>query len=128
MNFRKWYNEQEEPDLAYLLNPPGKVIQIGPETGTPVNSGIARYDSPHGSFRYVYYHNGKAVSAIQVVSRDKNSAQVSNVFTLPDFRRQKLATQLLQQAQSDFKTIQYPPRDERSDLANRWIDDLDVPQ
>lgn len=123
MKFRQWY-ESSEPDLAYLLNPPGKVLQIGPETGTPVDNGIARYDSPHGSFRYVYYHDSQAVSVIQVVSRDASSAQVSNAFTIPDFRRQKFATQLLQQAKSDFGTIQYPPRDERSDLANRWIDDL----
>jgi len=128
MNFRKWYNEQEEPNLSYLLSPPGKVPHIGEETGEPVHHGIAKYDSPYGSYRYVYYLDGQPVSALQVVARDKRSgAKVANVFTHPDFRRQKFATQLLQQAQSDFRTIQYPPRDERSNLANQWIDDLNIP-
>lgn len=129
MHFRTWFHEQEEPDLFYLLSPPGKTLQIGPETGEPVNNGIVRYDSPHGSYRYVYYLDGQPVSALQIVSRDKRSgAQVANVFTHPNFRRQQLATQLLQQAQSDFRNIQHQPRDERSNLANQWIDDLDAPQ
>jgi GNAT superfamily N-acetyltransferase len=128
MHFRTWFHEQEEPDLSYLLNPPGAVPQIGEETGEPVNHGIVRYDSPYGSYRYVYYLDGQAVSALQIVSRDKRSgAKVANVFTHPNFRRQQLATQLFQRAQSDFGNIQHQPRGERSDLANRWIDDLDAP-
>lgn len=128
MHFRTWFHEQEEPNLSYLLNAPGAVPHIGEETGEPVNHGIARYDSPYGSYRYVYYLDGQAVSALQVVTMDKRrGAKVANVFTHPDFRRQQLATQLLQQAQSDFRTVQYPPRDERSTLANQWIDSFDAP-
>ena len=114
-----------EPDLSYLLSPPGEVPHIGPESGESINHGIARYDSPHGSYRYVYYHDGQAVSALQVVSKDKRTgAQVANVFTHPNFRRQNFATQLLRQAQTDFRTIQHRPRDERSDPANKWIDGI----
>jgi hypothetical protein len=111
-----------DPDLSYLLGPPGKVPHIGQETGEPINHGIAKYDSPHGSHRYVYYHDGQAVSAIQVVSQDKRSgARVANVFTHPDFRRQRFATQLLQQAKSDFRSVGFPPEHERSDSANKWL-------
>ena len=128
MNFKAWF-EQEDPQLHYLLGAPGTLPQIGDETGDPVNDGIARYDSPHGSYRYVYYINGQPVSALQVVSRDRRQgAKVANVFTHPDFRRQKLATQLLQQAQSDFRDVQHQPRDTRSASANQWIDGLDAPQ
>lgn len=115
-----------DPDLSYLLNPPGQVPYIGPETGEPVNHGIARFEDPYGSHRYVMYQNGQAVAAIQVVSKDRRSgAHLANVFTHPDHRRERYATQLLRQAQSDFRSIGFPPRDERSDSANDWLDGIE---
>jgi len=94
-------------DLKHLLLPPGATAEIGPEKGRSVTDGIAKYVSPHGSYRYVLYISGQAVSALQVMSRDKKSAQVANVFTAPEFRRQGQAAKLLARARKDFRTVNH---------------------
>ena len=129
MKFKAWYNESAEPNLSYLLGAPGTLPSIGEETGEPVGHGIAKFVSPHGSFRYVCYVEGQAVSAIQVVvAKGKRSAHVANIFTHPNHRREGFATQILQQIKLDFNSIKYPPREERSDLANQWIDGMNTTQ
>ena len=73
-----------EPDLAYLLQPPGTTTQIGEEAGKPKQDGISRFRSPQNSFRYVMYVNGEAVAALQVMKRerrDKWYGIIANVHT-----------------------------------------------
>lgn len=98
--------ESSEPDLAYLLGPAGSIPQIGPErqVGDP-RSGSVKFLSPHGSYRYVQYVDGKPASAIQIVSRDGRNGQVANVYTLPEFRKQGLARGLLDRARMGFDKI-----------------------
>jgi hypothetical protein len=102
-----------DPDLAYLLLPPGKTKQIGAERGkVPTKDGLARYSNPpfFNSYRYVWYIDGQAVSAIQVMRRKhptKWIGHVANVFTHPDWRRKGLATKLFRQAEKDFDVLKH---------------------
>ena len=112
--------EVAEPDLSYLLAPSGRTRAIGHEDGPePPTDGIARYRSPHGSYRYVYYVDGVAVSALQVMTRDKRYGRVANVWTAPQARRHGYATALLQQARRDLKTVEHS--DDLSTDAVAWV-------
>jgi GNAT superfamily N-acetyltransferase len=105
-------------DLSYLLEP--KVSQIGDEKAVyETENGICKYVSREGSYRYVYKTNGMAVGALQVVSRDRKNAIIANVFTLPEYRRQKLAKKLLLHARSEFQTVEHSPMD-LTDLGKLW--------
>lgn len=105
MRFRAWL-ESNEPDLRYLLGPAGSIPQIGPETqvGDP-KDGSVKFLSPHGSYRYVQYVDGRPASALQIVSRDGSTGQVANVYTLPEYRKQGLARGLLDRARKGFEKI-----------------------
>lgn len=92
-------------NLSQLLSNPGDYPGVGNERGNPVYNGIAIYADEFGSTRYVYYVSGVPVSGLQVVSRDGENAVIANVFTLPEYRRQKFATMLLNQAKQDFKSV-----------------------
>lgn len=118
-NFKSWLKENEEPDLAYLLGPSSSIPQIGKEQqfGRPIN-GSVKYLSPHGSYRYVYYIDGKPVSAIQIVSRDGKNAQIANVYTLPEYRRQGIAKELLNRAKQGFESIKHSQ--DLSTLGSIW--------
>jgi GNAT superfamily N-acetyltransferase len=107
MNFKKWLLvESQEPDLAYLLGPAGTIPQIGPEKQIGnASDGSVKFLSPHGSYRYVYYIEGKPVSALQIVSKDGRNGNVANVYTTPEYRRQGLASKLLDRARQGFESI-----------------------
>jgi len=105
MTFKTWI-ESSEPDLKYLLEPAGKVPQIGPEKQIGnAKDGSVKFISPNGSFRYVRYVNGEPVSAIQIVSKDGKNAQIANVYTRPEYRRQGFAKELLNRAKQGFEFI-----------------------
>jgi GNAT superfamily N-acetyltransferase len=115
-----------DPLSAYLASK-GHAPGIGPETGSAPKSGngIARYKSPHGSTRYVYYANGQALSVLQVVSRDGKSASVANVYTAPEARRQGIAATLLRRAEKDFRFVTHASESNLSSDAKVWIESLD---
>ena len=108
------------------LNERGLAPGIGPEKGTrpKTGNGIARYKSPHGSSRYVAYVNGRAVSVLQVVSRDGKHAQVANVYTAPDHRREGWAATLLKRAEKDFRTVSHASEYNISTEGKAWIQGL----
>lgn len=108
--------------LDVYLKAPGHVPGIGAERGRPPRDGegIAKYVSPHGSYRYVAYVGGEAVSALQVVSRDKKHATIANVYTDPGARRQGWASKLLQKARRDFTTVEHAKEEHVSEEAKRW--------
>jgi len=109
--------------LEVYLNDPGKVPGIGSEHGKkPTGNAIAKYVSPHGSTRYVAYVEGKAVSALQVVSKDKKTAIIANVFTTPDARRQGWASRLLEAARHDFKVVRHAEEEDMSEEGKKWRD------
>src|SRR5580658_2185830 len=110
-----------EPDLSYLLGARGTVRAIGHEDGPePPSDGIARYRSPEGSYRYVYYVDGAAISALQVMTRDKRTARVANVWTARQARRRGYASALLQQARRDFRKVEHS--DDLSSDAAAWVE------
>ena len=107
MNFKKWIlTDSQEPDLAYLLGAAGTIPQIGPEKQTGnTPDGSVKFLSPHGSYRYVRYIQGKPVSAIQIVSKDGKNGSIANVYTLPEYRKQGFARELLNRARQGFESI-----------------------
>lgn len=108
--------------LAVYLEDPGTVPGIGPERGKKPTSGIARYKSPHGSVRYVWYEHGKPLAALQVVTRDNESATIANVYTIPAHRRKGLANALLAKARHDFKTVTHAVEEHLSGTGRAWRD------
>lgn len=88
-----------------LLLPRGAFPGVGPERGPEQprsGKGIVRWQSPHGSSRYVAFERGVAVSVLQVVSPDGLRGVIANVYTDPAARRRGLAQRLLARARRDF--------------------------
>jgi len=110
--------------LAVYLGDPGTVPGIGPERGKKPTSGIARYKSPHGSVRYVWYEHGRPLAALQVVTRDGKQAQIANVYTVPARRREGLAAVLLAKSRHDFQTVAHAGEANLSADARAWREKL----
>lgn len=110
--------------LAVYLGDPGTVPGIGPERGKKPTSGIARYKSPHGSVRYVWYEHGTPLAALQVVTRDGTRAIIANVYTAPTRRREGLAAALLARARRDFRTVEHAGEAHLSAAARAWREKL----
>jgi GNAT superfamily N-acetyltransferase len=92
--------------LDYLLGHVGTIPAIGEEQDIWQRGQIACYKSPHGSYRFVRYHDHLIVSALQLVSDDDGkTAMLANVFTRPVFRRQRLAASLFDAAREFFREI-----------------------
>jgi len=58
-----------------------------------------------GSYRFVMYKNKKPCSALQVMSRDKNTGIVANVITIKEERRKGYAKKLYNTALRLIPTI-----------------------
>lgn len=121
--------EMAAPDLSYLLGKPGEVPQIGPESvKRSTTEGISVYQSPHGSYRYVYMKDSKPIAALQLVSMDGDNASIANVWTDENHRRQGIATELLNTAKKDFDTVKHHDDvtdHELSDDAQQWKSSFD---
>jgi GNAT superfamily N-acetyltransferase len=113
-------SEYESELLRVYLGDPGSVPGIGPERGKKPTSGVARYKSPHGSVRYVWYEHGQPLAALQVVTRDGRHAKVANVYTVPARRREGLAAALLAKARRDFKTVAHADEIMLSSMGRAW--------
>jgi ribosomal protein S18 acetylase RimI-like enzyme len=116
-----WQSFFRANGLEAYLAPKGKAPGIGPERGRVVADGISKYVSPHGSYRYVLSEGGRAVAALQVVSRDGEHGTIANVYVEPSYRRQGLASQLLRRAERDFSSIEHAEPGSRSPEAEAWI-------
>jgi len=106
INFKQFV--ENETDLSHLLLGPGEDPRIGPEEAFPekVQNGSVKYVSPHGSIRYLYFVDGIPVSALQIVTKGK-TAQIANVYTLPEFRKMGFAKKLLKRAKHGFEEIKH---------------------
>lgn len=105
----KLQSTKKADPLSVYLGPPGSIPGIGAEEGKPPagGNGVAKYTSPHGSYRYVAYAATRPVSVLQVVSRDGKTATIANVFTAPEARRKGWASNLLRRARRDFHTVHH---------------------
>ena len=110
--------QTDEPDLSHLLRGPSETAQIGAERAGKPRGNIARYVSPHGSHRYVYVVDGHAVAGLQIVRVDAKTGQAAQAFTDPAYRRQGLATALLERARQDFAEIR--PSKDLSEAGAAW--------
>lgn len=118
-SFKTWFEEAEEVDLSHILAPAGQVYGMGQEKTVMFNSnGICKYVSPHGSYRYVYMLDNKPISGLQVVSKDKKIAIISQVFTKKEYRRMGYAKLLLSKVKMDFKHV--IPATHLSDDGQAW--------
>ena len=117
-----------DPLAAYLV-PRGAAPGIGDEKGPKAvpAQGIAKYTSPHGSTRYVYYVDATPVAALQVVSRDGKSASIANVYTDPAHRKQGYAKKLLLRARKDFRSVVHASEGNISDEGEAWRAAVDAP-
>lgn len=115
-------------DLSAFLAPPGKAPGVGPEIGESVSDGVSKYVSllpgtrkRSGSTRYVAYSGGKAVSVLQIVSRDGRRGVVANVYTIPSERRRGWARLLLAKARRDFRGgVEHAPEHLLSKEGRAW--------
>jgi hypothetical protein len=106
--------------LAVYLAPRGGAPGIGPEKGHTPRDGIAKYVSPHGSYRYVAFVVGEPVSTLQVVSMDGRHAVVANVYTKPEHRREGWAAKLLTRARRDFDEVTHADERKLSSKGRAW--------
>lgn len=110
--------------LSVYLGDPGTVPGIGPERGKKPTSGIARYKSPHGSVRYVWYEHGVPLAALQVVTPDGKRATIANVYTALARRREGLAGALLAKARRDFQAVEHAGEAHLSVAGRAWREKL----
>jgi GNAT superfamily N-acetyltransferase len=108
--------------LEELLNDPSDVDWIGSEKGSKPINGIALFKNAFGSYRYVYYINQKAVSGLQLVSRDGVNAVIATVYTRPHYRRRGFAEALLKAGRQDFAVVEHAPEKDLSDEGRVWRD------
>jgi GNAT superfamily N-acetyltransferase len=99
--------ESFNDDAGYdLLKPMGQSINIGDESGDFINDGFSVFKNPYGSMRFVYSVDGDIKSAIQVMSTDGGKTGViANVYTHPEYRRQGIATKLMEFTRSKVKNL-----------------------
>ena len=106
-------------NLAYLLD--RDVRAIGPESATaPPTRDVRLLISPSGSYRYVGLENGRAVSALQIQSRDGVRGVVMNVYTTPAARRRGWAARLLEVARKRFREVKHA--DDLSSAGKAWAE------
>lgn len=113
--------DAEDP-LAIYLGDPGTLPGIGRERGRRPARGIGRFQSPHGSVRYVWYEQGTPLAALQVVTPDGRRAAIANVYTVPSRRLRGLADALLARARRDFESISHASEQHLSADGRAWRD------
>jgi hypothetical protein len=121
---REIANLLKDDPMSVTLVGPGRNPAIGPEKGKATINGIAKFTSPYGSVRYLYYVDGVAASALQVVSQDGEHAIIANVYTALAHRRKSLARKLLDRAKKDF-SVEHAKEHSLSDEGRAWRDEVD---
>jgi hypothetical protein len=102
VNFKSYFMET---DLSYLLNKEISAM-TGLEKHYKVKDGISRHVSNTGSTRFMFHADDKPVSAIQIIENGPE-AIVANIYTIPEYRRQGIATTLFRHAKKYFPNLKY---------------------
>jgi hypothetical protein len=102
VNFKSYFMET---DLSYLLNKEISAM-TGPEKHYKVKDGISRHVSNTGSTRFMFHADDKPVSAIQIIENGPE-AIVANIYTIPEYRRQGIATTLFRHAKKYYPNLRY---------------------
>ncbi len=122
INITMRYFDLFENNFRDLLNPKSKSIMIGNEKGNYNPNGISRFDSQHGSVRYIMSLDGIQIGVLQLLKLDKTTVRVANVFVEEKYRRRGIASLLFKQAKKDFKNV--VQSDDLSDNGQAWADSL----
>jgi len=104
----------EHFDLSLILATRGGVPFIGPERSKGERDGIARFDSPHGSRRYVMLDRGEPVAAAQFMEIKPGVLKLAQVFVVAGLRRRGLARALVARAMQDFRAVLPADEEDRS--------------
>ena len=87
-----------------ILNPRSRCPYTGKEQAELLGDDIKLYTNEYGSFRFVLYIKSRAVSALQIMSKD-GQATVANVITVKQHRRKGYAKKLWNEAKKIFPVI-----------------------
>lgn len=90
-----------------ILNARNKCPYVDNELVLKMGRNIKLYLSKSGSYRFVMYKNKKPISALQVMSKDKNIGIVANAITIKEERRRGYATRLYNTALSVIPIISH---------------------
>lgn len=94
----------------------------GPEKESKISSDVSVFSDPYGSYRFVKYVGDQPVAGIQVMSRDRKQGFVTKAYTLPEYRLQGYATELVKYAKKKFGHLVYS--EDRSKEGGEFVDSL----
>lgn len=95
---------QSNEDLSVLLQKHGGHYGSPDEKVKHLSPTVSLHSDKFGSHRFVKHDGqGNAISAIQVMSKDKGHGHVANAYTHKDHRRQGHGSELIQHAKKNFK-------------------------
>jgi len=113
---------QSNENLATLLHKHGgEVYGSSDEKVKHLSPTVSVHSNKYGSHRFVK-HDGKgnALSAIQVMSREKGKGHVANAYTHPEHRRKGHGTELIGHIKKTFnKHLSFS--DDRSDDGKAFV-------
>ena len=102
--------DEDSGSLAWLLGIPGaNSAYTGDEK--EVSSGsthIIEYRGEFGSIRYLWLEDGQTIGGIQLVTSGRDSV-LSNVYVDPNYRRQGIASRLIEHAKKKHPRLQISP-------------------
>ena len=102
-----WLQKTSQDDLSWVLSPPGTSPMVGNEQQVSFENNIAVYKDEYGSYRFVYFLNNEPISGLQVVSKDGTNGVIANVYTVPEYKRQGFARQLVNKSREVFDNIEH---------------------
>jgi 8-oxo-dGTP pyrophosphatase MutT (NUDIX family)/GNAT superfamily N-acetyltransferase len=92
--------------LKALLEPRGGG-SADVEKEKKLTSDVSVFVDPNGSYRFVKFVDGQPVAAMQVMSRDKKSGYVANIYVSPEHRRKGYGSELVRNARKIFKDLSF---------------------
>jgi len=94
---------QSNENLSSMLDKHGGHYGSPDEKIKHLSPTVSLHSTEHGSYRFVKHDDtGKALAAIQVMSREKGHGLVANAYTHTDHRRQGYGTELIRYARKQF--------------------------
>lgn len=79
---------------------------VGAEKATKCGNHCVKLTDQHGSVRYILDDGTKPIAAIQLMVKGK-SAIIANIYVDPEYRRNGIATTLVELTKNDYPNIQY---------------------
>lgn len=104
--FKLFLEIQSNETLASFLQPTH--VYVGKEKMKILTHDVKVFTDEHGSYRFMKFDaDGKAISVIQVMSMRKSVGHVANAFTLPEYRRHGIGSELVALARKMFPKLTF---------------------